>query len=162
MRGVTIAVVLVLALVGASCGGDSDTASDTDTVVTETEGITAEETTTDDDGAFATDGCAALVAAAASASTAFSGTATTEDVDEAKAQFEEFAESAPDGIRDDLRVLADAYARYADELAGVNVEPGEVPDAETLQELQDALASIDQAEVTEAAANVEAWTTANC
>ena len=165
MRGMTIAVVLVLVLVGASCGGDSDTATDTDTVVTETEGITAEETTTDetsDDGSFATGECSTLVTAAASVATAFSGTGVTAEADETQAQFEEFAENAPDEIADDLQVLAEAYEEYADALADVDIEPGQAPDAETLQEIQAAIASIDQVEVTEAAANVNAWTTANC
>jgi hypothetical protein len=166
VRALTIAVVLVLALLGASCGGGDDTASDTDTVATETtEDITIEETTdenTVDEGGFATSECTALVTAATSAATAFSGTATKEDVDEAKAQFQEFAKTAPAEIRDDLQVLADAYAKYADELAGVSIEPGETPDAETLQELEAALESIDEAEVTEAAANVNTWTTENC
>jgi hypothetical protein len=39
----------------------------------------------------------------------------------------------------------------------VDIEPGEPPTAEAIQELQAAIASIDQAEVTEAAANVNAW-----
>jgi hypothetical protein len=166
VRAVTIAVVLVLALMGASCGGDdSETASDTDTVVTDTNGITAEETTTDettDDDGFATSECQSLVTAAASVATAFSGTGNTDDADATRAQFEEFAENAPDEIRDDLEVLVGAYQEYADALADVNLDEGEIPDAETLQEIQDAIASIDQAEVTQAAANVNAWTTANC
>ncbi len=119
MRVVAIAVVLVLALMGASCGGDdSDTASDTDTVVTETEGITAEDTTTDettdDDGSFATDQCSSLVAAASSVATAFSATGDTGELEEARAEVEEFADDAPDEIRDDLQVLVDAYDELAE------------------------------------------------
>jgi hypothetical protein len=166
VRGVTLAVVLVLALVGASCGGDdSDTAGDTDTVVTETEGITAEETTTDDttdDGSFATSECSTLVTAAASVATAFSATGETSEVEEARAQFEELAENAPDEISDDLQVLAEAYDEFVDVLDDAGFEPGETPTADAIQELQAAIATIDQPEVTEAAANVEAWTTANC
>jgi hypothetical protein len=165
VRATTIAVVLALALLGASCGGGDDAASDTDPVATETEDITIEETTDEnsvDEGGFATSECTALVSAATSAATAFSGTGTKEDVDEAKAQFQKFARTAPGEIRDDLQVLADAYAKYADGVAGVNIEPGETPDAETLQELEAVLESIDDAEVTEAAANVNTWTTENC
>ncbi len=167
MRVVTIAVVLVLALMGTSCGGDdNDTASGTDTVVTETQGITAEDTTTDettdDDGSFATDECSSLVAAASSVATAFSATGDTGELEEARAEVEEFADDAPDEIRDDLQVLVDAYDELAAVLDDVDIEPGETPTAEAIQELQAAIASIDQAEVTEAAANVNAWTTANC
>jgi hypothetical protein len=164
VRVMTIVVVLVLALVGASCGGDDETAADTDTVVTETEGITAEDTTTDDtdDGSFATSECSELIAAAASVSTAFSGTAATDDVDATRDQFQEFADNAPDEIQDDLQVLVDAYELYADALADVDIQAGEVPDADDLQELQDAIGSIDQAEVQEASSNINTWTTANC
>jgi hypothetical protein len=164
VRVMTIVVVLVLALVGASCGGDDETAADTDTVVTETEGITAEDTTTDDtdDDGFATSECSELVAAAASVSTAFSGTAATDDVDATRDQFQEFADNAPDEIQDDLQVLVDAYELYADALADVDIQAGEVPDADDLQELQDAIGSIDQAEVQEASSNINTWTTANC
>jgi hypothetical protein len=166
VRAMTIAVVLVLALFGASCGGDSDTASDTDTVVTETTDETTDETTTDettdDDGSFATGECASLVAAAASVSQAFSATGDTAEVEEARAQFEEFAENAPDEISEDLQVLAEAYDEFADIMDDAGFEPGETPTAEAIAEFQAAIAAIDQAEVTEAAANVNAWTTANC
>jgi hypothetical protein len=148
--------------VGAGCGGDdSDTAGDTDTVVTETEGITAEDTTTDD-GAFATSECSSLVAAAASVATAFSATGDTGDLEDAQAQVEELADNAPAEIRDDLQVLVDAYDEFAEVLDDVDIEPGETPTAEAIQELQAAIVSIDQAEVTEAAANVNVWTSANC
>ena len=171
VRAMTIVVVLVLALLGASCGGGDDTASDTDTVLTETtEDITAEETTdetttdetTTDDGSFATGDCAELVAAAASVSQAFSATSDSDDVDATSDQFDEFAENAPAEIRDDLVILAEAYREYADVLADVNIEPGEAPDAEAIAALQAAIAAIDQAELTRASANVSAWTTENC
>ena len=166
MRAMTIAFLVVLALLAAGCGGGDDTASDPDTVVTETTddtaGETTDETTTDDDGSFATSECASLVAAATSISQTFSATGTTDDVEEARAQFEEFADNAPDEIRDDLQVLAAAYEEFADVLGDVNIEPGQTPDAEAIAALQAAIAAIDQAEVTEASANVTAWTTANC
>jgi hypothetical protein len=166
VRAMTIAVVLVLALFGASCGGDSDEASDTDTVVTETtEGITAEETTTEessDDGSFSAGECSELIAAAASVSQAFSATGETSEVEESRAQFEEFADNAPEEIRDDLQVLLGAYEEFADILDDSGFEPGETPSAEAIAELQAAIAAIDQAEITEASANVNAWTTANC
>ena len=167
MRAMTIAFLLVLALLAAGCGGGDDNASDTDTVVTETTDDittdeTTDETTTDDDGSFATGECAELVAAATSISQTFSATGTTDDIDEARDQFEEFADNAPEEIRDDLQVLAAAYEEFAEVLGDVDIEPGETPDAEAIQALQAAIAAIDQAEITEASANVNAWTTANC
>jgi hypothetical protein len=167
----TIAVLIMLALLGAGCGGD-DTASDT--VATDTtEDITAEEstdeTTTDDgdttdgSGVFGDGDCASLVAAAASVSQAFAAAGGTDaDVEASRELFDEYAANAPDEIRDDLEVLAAAYAEYAEALQDVDIEPGEVPDAEAIAELQQAIASIDQAEVTAASQAVSEWTTANC
>ena len=175
MRALTIAVVLVLALAGFGCGGGDDTASDTDTVATETtDGTTTDttdETTTETDdtdetddteGSFATEECTELATAAASFSQAFAGAGTSGDVDETEAFFDEFADSAPEEIRDDLRVLAAAYAEYAEVLEDADIDPGEVPDARAIAALQAALARIDQEGVTEASANVSAWATANC
>jgi hypothetical protein len=178
VRLLTIAVVLLLALVGAGCGGgDDETAADTDPVVTETtadtttDDDTTEDDTTDGDttgddttsGIFSSGDCAELVAASASLSQAFAAVGGVEgDVDEATELFEDFAENAPDEIRDDLQVLAEAYATYVAALDDVDFEEGQVPDAQTLAALQQAIASIDQAEVTEASQNLTEWSTANC
>ena len=84
------------------------------------------------------------------------------DTEEAQELFEEWANDAPDEIRDDLQVLAEAYATYVTALDDVDFTPGETPDAETLAELQAALASIDQDEVTEASTNLTEWSNENC
>lgn len=167
VRFLTIAVVLVLAFAGAACGGGDDgTASDTDSVVTDTttDETTTDETTTDDDGqSFAAGDCQELVTAYASLSQAFATTGAGDgDLEESQAMLEEFAENAPDEIRADLQVLAEAYAEYVEVFADAGLEAGEVPDAETLQELQSALASVDQAEVTAASTRISQWTTDNC
>jgi hypothetical protein len=167
----TIAIALVLALAGFGCGGGDDTASDTDTVVTETTDDTTTDTTdettdstdeTDGDGSFATEDCTELATATAAFSQAFSTSTFGEDVDDTSEIFDDFAESAPEEIRDDIRILAEAYAEYADVLADADIDPGEVPDAAAIAALQAALARIDQEGVTEASANVSAWATANC
>jgi hypothetical protein len=169
VRFLTIVVVLLLAFAGAACGGGDDgTASDTDTVATDTtttDDTTTDETTTDDDdgGSFAAGDCQELVTAYASLSEAFATTGAGDgDLEESQALLEEFAENAPDEIRADLEVLAEAYAEYVDVLADVDLQPGQVPDADTLQELQSVLTSIDQQEVTAAATRVSQWTTENC
>jgi hypothetical protein len=168
LRVLTIAVVLLLALAGAGCGGgDDDAAGDTDTVVTETTDETTDETTTDTtDGITAgigSEDCAALIAASASLSQAFAAVGGVEgDVDEAQALFEEWAENAPEEIQADLQVLGEAYAAYVTALDDVEIEPGQVPDAETLADLQQAIASIDQAEVTAASQALTEWSNDNC
>jgi hypothetical protein len=167
----TIAVVLVLALAGAGCGGgDGETAGDTDTVVTDTtttDDTTTDETTTDDtdstSGIFSSEDCQELIAASTQLSQAFAAAGGVEgDAEEVTALFEEFAENAPDEIRDDLQVLAEAYAAYATALADVDLQAGEVPDAQTLAEIQQAIASLDQTEVAAASASLSAWSTENC
>ena len=166
MRVLTIAVVLVLALMGAGCGGGDEASSDTDTVVSEettTDETTTEETTTDTDtsGTLATDECRDLVEASTEFTNAL-GAAGTGDLQDVSALFDQLAERAPEEIRADIRVLGEAYASYADALGDINVEPGQTPDPEDLQRLQQALASVDQQKVTAASERLSAWAQANC
>jgi hypothetical protein len=76
--------------------------------------------------------------------------------------FDEFAEEAPDEIREDFQVLADAYEAYAEAIEGIDLQSGQTPDAEALQQLQEALTSIDQEEVTAASERISAWANENC
>jgi hypothetical protein len=71
-------------------------------------------------------------------STALGGAGGSGDVDQVSEFFDEFSERAPEEIRDDFRVLADAYAAYAEVIADLQLEPGETPDAEGLQRMQEA------------------------
>jgi hypothetical protein len=173
VRVLTIAVVLLLALAGGGCGGgDDETAGDTDTVLTDTTDTTTTDdtdgTTTDDGDDGDVDGidtadCAELIAASSSLSQAFSAIGGVDsDADEAQELFEDWADNAPEEIRDDLQVLAGAYATYVTALDDVDFEAGQVPDAETLAEFQAALASLDQEAVTEASQNLSEWSTENC
>ncbi len=160
MRVLTIAVVLLLALAGAGCGGgDDETAADTDTV-TET---TTNETTTDGSEVFGDDECAELVAAYTALGNAFAAAGGTDaDSEEVQGLLERFAGEAPAEIRDDIQVLAEAYAQYAEALGEIDLEPNEIPDAEDLAKIQAAVSSLNQAEITEASQNVSQWTTENC
>jgi hypothetical protein len=171
VRLLTIAVVLVLALAGASCGGDDEEAAgDTDTVTLET---TTDETTTDEEtteetdtetvgDSLASEDCQELINASASLSQAFGSPGTDSDLDDVSTFFDEFAEEAPEEIRADFQVLADAYAAYAEAIEGIDLQSGQTPDPEALQQLQDALTSIDQEEVTAASERISAWANENC
>jgi hypothetical protein len=169
VRLLTIAVVLLLALAGVGCGGDDDEAAgDTDTVTLET---TTDETTTDDEttdedetvgDSIESDECQELIQASASLSQALGSGGTDSELDDVSTFFDEFAEEAPEEIRADFQVLADAYEAYAEAIAGIDLQAGETPDPEALQQLQEALESIDQAEVTAASERISAWTTENC
>jgi hypothetical protein len=172
MRWLTITVALTaFVLVSAGCGGDDEAASDTTTLTdtttgeTTTEETTTEETTTDDSGdlgGLASGECAELVEAGTQLSQALSAGTSSANLEEVSAFYDEVVEKAPDEIRADVQILADAWVAYADVLAGVQVEPGQTPDAEALAALQQALASIDQQEVSAAATRISAWTTENC
>ncbi len=178
MRWLTIVVALsAFLLVVAGCGDDeavSDTATFTTTDETTTDDATTDdetttdattdETTTDDDlGDLASGECADLVESGQQLSQALgAGNLTDEDFDDVSRFFDEFADSAPEEIRADFQVLAEAWEVYADVLPDLQVDPGETPDPEALAKLQQATASIDQEEFAAASERINAWTTENC
>jgi len=179
MRWLTIAVALsALLLVAAGCGGDDEAASDTTTLTDTTtdDTTTTEETTTDDDttteetttddsddsGSLASGECAELVEAGTQLGQAFGSGTATPDLEDVSDLYDEVVANAPEEIRSDIQVLADAWAEYADVLADVQVDPGQTPDPEDVAKLQQALASIDQQEVAVASQRISAWTTENC
>jgi hypothetical protein len=168
MRWLSI-LVLAVALVAAGCGGDDDSSSASDdTTIEETltedtttdEETTTEETdeTTDLSGVLEDEDCLALASAGSAFAQAFSGTGTSEDAE----AFQELADSVPDEIKADVQVLAEAFATYSEELQDIGLEAGATPTAEQLQQLQAALASIDQAEVTAASERLGTWAEDNC
>ena len=173
MRWTAIALALLaLTLVGAGCGGDDESASDTTTLTDTTtddettDETTTDETTTDDDsddsGSLASGECAELVEAGSELSQAFGSGTSSEDFDDVSKFYDDVVSKAPEEIRDDVQVLADAWGEYAVVLGDLDIQAGETPDAEALAKLQQALASIDQQEVSAAAERISAWTTANC
>jgi hypothetical protein len=171
VRRIAIALLcLTLLLVGASCGGGDDEAADAETLVTtETTDTTADETTTDDDvdtsdlDAFASEECLELVSAGAAIGEAFSAATTGGgDLNEAAELFAELVEKAPSEIRADLATIAEFFTEYAEVLRGLDLQPGETPSAEDLQEIQAAFASIDQPELTAASERISAWAEENC
>jgi hypothetical protein len=164
-------LVVALALVSAGCGGggDESAASDeTTTAETTTTGdTTTTETTTDDTSTDTTDlsgilgdeDCLALASVGATIAQSLSGaTGTTENSDE----LADLADKVPDEIKADVQTLAEAYATYAAKIKDIGIAPGATPTADQLQQLQTALASIDQEELTAASNRIEAWTQQNC
>ena len=165
MRWLSI-LVLALALVAAGCGGgDDDSSASGDTTVEETTTTTdtSEGTTTDDgsgatgDFDFADEDCQALLGVGATIAAAFSGTgdANTDEL-------EELATKVPDEIEADVETLAQAFSAYAQKLQDVGIEAGATPTAAQVQELQTAIASLDQDELTAASQRIEAWAQQNC
>ena len=162
-------LVMALALVAAGCGGsDNESAGSDETAVEETtstettsEDTTTEETTDTDvdlSGILEDDDCLALAGVGATIAQAFTGASGDTDTDE----LAQLVDKVPDEIKADVQVLAEAYGTYADKIADIGIEPGSTPSAAQLQELQGALASLDQQELTAAANRIEAWAKDNC
>jgi hypothetical protein len=163
-------LVVAFALVAAGCGGGDDESAATDETTVEetlTEDTSTDETTTGDttsddttdlSGVLADEDCAALIAAGASIAQAFSGTAGSDNT----AELDALADKVPDEIEADVQVLAEAYSKYAAELQDIGIEPGATPTADQLQQMQAAIASIDQAEVTAASERLSTWADQNC
>jgi hypothetical protein len=163
-------LVVVLALVAAGCGGggNESAASDetTTTETTTTEDATTTETTdetstdtTDLSGILGDEDCLALASVGATIAQAFSGASgTTDNTDELAA----LADKVPDEIKADVQTLAEAFGTYAAKLQDIGIQPGATPTADQLQELQTAIASLDQEELTAASNRIEAWTKKNC
>jgi len=170
---VGVAVLLGLALVAAGCGGGGSKSSapeatttveeTTPAATTEAESTEdAEEAETPDLSSFATsENCRRFAEAASELSQAFTGTGSA-DIEQTAEFFSEFASQAPSDIRADFEVLADAYAKIADALEGVDTSSGEVPSAEALQKLQELSTELDQAELAKAGTNITAWVQNNC
>ena len=152
--------LLVLALVVAGCGGgDSESAATDETTTAET---TTEETTdtTDLSGVLGDEDCLALASVGATIAQAFAGAGgtTDENTDELAA----LADKVPDEIKADVQTLAQAFGTYAAKLQDIGIEPGSTPTADQLQQLQTAIASLDQQELTAASNRIEAWAKKNC
>lgn len=179
MRWLTIAVALAaFALIGAGCGGgDDDATGDTDTVVatdtfgdettddTTTDETDTDETDTDTDGSgdFGSGDCADAVAAFTSLSQAVAAAgASGDDAEDSARAFQDFADDAPEEIRDDIRILGDAYVEYITVLSDLGIEAGETPSADQIQQITEASEALTTPEVTAASERFSTWASTNC
>jgi hypothetical protein len=170
MRWLSI-LVLAVALVAAGCGGGNDeSAASTETTTTEetttSDTTTSDETTTegstdttDLSGILGDEDCLALASVGATMAQAFAGASGSTDN---SAELEDLASKVPDEIKADVQVLAQAFATYSAKLKDIGVEAGKTPTADQLQQLQGAIASLDQQELTAASQRIEAWSKKNC
>jgi hypothetical protein len=166
----TLAAVLVLALVAAGCGGDDETSGDGDTITIETttDDTTTDETTTDEDtteetfgDSLASEDCQELISASSALGSAFSGV-QGDDLGDSSEAFSEYADQAPEEIRGDLQIMAETYEAYAEAIGDIGLEPGDTPSAEQALEFQQALTSIDLEEFTAASQRFTTWAATNC
>ena len=171
VSAILVAAIGALLLIAAGCGGDDDesaadtqaaavaTTDESETTEGETEAAETEETEEPD---FAdAENCKEFTDLGAKVSAALGGTEGA-DAEETKALLNEFADEAPEEIRDDFRVIADAYSKIADALEDLDLGPGETPSAEDALKLQEIATEIDQAELTEANTNITTWVNENC
>ena len=170
MRWLSI-LVLAVALVAAGCGGGNDeSAASTETTTEETttsDTTTADEATTDGStdttdlsGILGNEDCLALASVGATMAQAFAGASGS--TNDNSAELEDLASKVPDEIKADVQVLAQAFATYSAKLKDIGVEAGKTPTADQLQQLQAAIASLDQQELTAASQRIEAWSKKNC
>jgi len=170
MRWLSLLVV-AFALVASGCGGGSSesaattveettTTSDSTATETMTEGTTTDTTSTDLSGILGNEDCLALASVGATMAQAFAGATGT--TDENTAELDTLASKVPDEIKADVEVLAKAFATYSAKLQDIGIEAGATPTADQLQQLQAALASLDQQELTAASNRIEAWSQKNC
>jgi len=169
--------VAALLLVAAGCGGSSessagdstatiestDTTDGTDTSSGTDTGSSTDATDTDEDASLA--GCPELADLSAEFAQALGGAtsgSSMPDLEETAKVYEEFADQAPEEIRDALKTFAAAFATYAEAVKDVDLKPGQTPDPETLEKLGDAAKAFDNPELTEATAEIEAWVKKNC
>ena len=167
VRAIVLAAIGALLLMAAGCGGDDDeSAADTQAAAAteSSEPTEATETDASEESAapdFASsENCRELVELGAKTAAALSG--TDPDAETTQNLLDAYADDAPEEIRADFQVIADAYGKMAEALEDVTVPAGEAPDPEAAAKLQEIVASLDTAELTKANENITAWVETNC
>jgi hypothetical protein len=155
----------VLAAGGCGSGGGGSTTTTTATETTTTETATTSATTTNAIGSLGSlltsKNCRDLANTATSFSQAIAGTGKA-DFKQAAQLMKEFADKTPEDIRPDFEVLADAYAKYADALQGVDLRSGKAPSAAVIAKMQKLSTEIDTAKLAQASQHISAWVQTNC
>jgi len=185
MRGSRFVAVFVIgALALAACGGDDDDGGgDAADQTVEDQGGSAgddagdgggDDTAADSTGGadvgdagalFTNEKCLEAVQAMSAAIASAGAFGGTEDLDTAVEQLRAYADAAPDEIADDLGLIADALAEYFQALqeAGLDeLQPGEVPDADALQALENLPDAFGNQEFQDASERVSEWFDTEC
>jgi len=166
---VLLCLALAVLALSACGGGDDEAAGDDETVVvTET---SADEATPDDPGTTGLDtsglgdlpaeDCLRLVTIGAAIAQTFTGAGGAQ-TEETSALLERLSDDVPDDIRADIETLAAGYSEYADAVRDLDLEAGQTPSGDQLQQIQAAIASIDQPGLQAASERVSTWAETNC
>jgi hypothetical protein len=175
-----ILLVLVFVIGAAGCGSSKkNTTSTTTTTTTAAAATTAATTTTTAAAATTTAGaattpaantgglgalgsssnCAQLLGLGSTIGQAFAGTAG--DPSKEAALLQQFADKAPAAVKADFQTIADAMAKVAVALKGVNLKSG-TPDPAALAKLAALSSQLNVQALTTAAHNIAAWAGTNC
>jgi hypothetical protein len=176
---VVFGVILVSMFFVGCGGGDDDEASGDDDDVA---AASADEESGGDDGddgsddsdsgsasaavaAFTQADCLravqALGAATASVSLAMSG-GDSEALEDSIEQMEEFADNAPGDIKDEIETLSKAYEEYAAAIRESGWNPGEQPNDEQIEALEEASKKLEAEDVQDAQAKLDEWFSEEC
>jgi hypothetical protein len=176
---VRVLVACLVALLVVSCGGEGEGEDTTTTQAADLETTTttaasqegdADETGDSGDlGDLSTvclEATQAMAEAASSYSTglaeAFSGTLDDEALQVAADQLQAMADAAPDEIKDDFMMIADAMAAFYEAFGEMGYEPGAAPTPEQAEQLAQLAETFDNDAFNEASLNIEAWFEENC
>ncbi|MFL6205714.1 MAG: hypothetical protein ACJ739_10230 [Acidimicrobiales bacterium] len=174
MRRITmVALVAVLALVGAACGGDGDdsSADDTDTTADSTSDDGGDAS--DDGGADGGDlaaviegmgGCSSAAASVSASMIAGFNPQAAAKLEENRTFFEDFESKVPDDIKEDVDLFASYVDAYSDTISDFSAK--DMTDPDKAQAISDAfgdLADEYPAEELDAASqNISDWFTEEC
>jgi len=165
--GITLTLVLVVAAAG--CGGKKKSSAPPTTTTEATTTTTTEATTTTTSSPTTTSGTGSFATAAnckqlSDLGTQFSQVMTSAKGDIAKqaAAFKALADKTPEEIRPDFETIAGAYTKIAENLKGVDLSGGKVPDAATLAKISKLGSEFSGPKFTQAIQHIEAWVTTNC
>ena len=164
-RWMRLLVTLGLVLGGfVACGGgdddDSSSASANDKPDTESAEDAGDAAANAADFAGFDEDCqdavAAMSSVAAGASAAFGGGGT--DISDSIETFRQFADRAPDEIKDEMQLMAKAYGDFVEALGDYDPSSGEAPP----QEVMDAIAKLDNDELSAASEKVSSYFEEHC
>lgn len=142
-----------------------------DTTTGETTIAETGTTSTVDEDAIAqilgSEGCAQLVTVGSKLAEAMSGvTGDTSGIEKTRTFLDGLAQDAPEELRDDFAVLADAWTAIVEAYGDLGLKPGQTPTAEMLQKLsekgEELSKTLDDPRFEQASENISAWADEHC
>lgn len=167
----SLIIISLLTLLLTACSGASEVSDDPSTADVEAGAdveadADAPAETGGDVTAIDASQCSEIAEALTAVPQGLAGAATgSVDTSGLQAQAQSLADAAdlvPAEYSDDFQVVADAFASIASTLDGVTIEPGQVPDADTIAALTDLSAELSSGEFTTASANISAYFAGGC